>query len=179
MPAGFTAAFARDLASRCALEVREAADRDELRPGLALIAKGGSHLRVHARRERRFVEVAHGPLVSRHRPSVDVLFRSVAATDGARTVGVILTGMGSDGAEGLAAMHAAGAVTIAQDEASSVVWGMPSAAIERGVVSCVASLAMIPRLVMDPASARERSASMRGSAPPRVDATSDEHTVRR
>jgi two-component system chemotaxis response regulator CheB len=132
MPAGFTRAFANMLDRECAIEVREAVAGDILRPGLALIAPGGRHLTLKRAAGHLIADLAGGPLVSRHRPSVDVLFESVAQQAGPRAVGVLLTGMGDDGARGLSAMKRAGGATIAQDEASSVVFGMPKAAIELG-----------------------------------------------
>jgi two-component system chemotaxis response regulator CheB len=140
MPAGFTRAFAAMLDRECAIEVREAAAGDLLRPGLALIAPGGRHLTLKRAAGHLLADVAGGPLVSRHRPSVDVLFESVARELGARAVGVLLTGMGDDGARGLQALHAAGAATLAQDEASSVVYGMPKAAAELGAARDVCAL---------------------------------------
>jgi two-component system chemotaxis response regulator CheB len=140
MPEPFTRAFAERLDRHCALTVKEAEDGDILVPGRALIAAGDHHLLVHRSAAQYVVEVRKGPLVSRHRPSVDVLFRSVAEAAGARAVGVVLTGMGEDGAAGLLAMRQAGAFTIAQDEASCVVFGMPREAIERGAVSLVLPL---------------------------------------
>jgi two-component system, chemotaxis family, protein-glutamate methylesterase/glutaminase len=140
MPAGFTRAFAAMLDRECAIEVREAAAGDVLRPGLALIAPGGRHLTLKRAAGHLLADVAGGPLVSRHRPSVDVLFDSVARELGARAVGVLLTGMGDDGARGLQALHAAGAATLAQDEASSVVYGMPKAAADLGAARDICAL---------------------------------------
>jgi two-component system chemotaxis response regulator CheB len=140
MPAGFTRAFANMLNRECAIEVREAAAGDLLRPGLALIAPGGRHLTLKRAAGHLLADVAGGPLVSRHRPSVDVLFESVSRELGPRAIGVLLTGMGDDGARGLAALKQAGAATLAQDEASSVVFGMPKAAIELGAAQDIASL---------------------------------------
>jgi two-component system chemotaxis response regulator CheB len=137
MPEGFTRSFAKHLNEACAMDVKEAEVGDEVRPGLALIAPGNQHLVIAQRGARLVVELIQGPLVSRHRPSVDVLFRSVATAAGASAVGVILTGMGADGAEGLASMKKAGASTIAQDEASCVVFGMPREAIKRGAADRV------------------------------------------
>jgi len=145
MPAGFTTAFARHLNSVCRIEVKEAESGDRILDGRALIAPGGQHL--HVRRDGSgpgFVaEVASGPLVSRHRPSADVLFHSVAVAAGARAIGVIMTGMGSDGAAGLRAMHDAGATTLAQNEASCVVFGMPKEAIACGAVDEVLPLSSL------------------------------------
>jgi two-component system chemotaxis response regulator CheB len=140
MPAGFTAAFARRLDEGSALRVREARAGDRVEPGVALIAPGDRHLLVRREGLRYVVAVEEGPLVSRHRPSVDVLFGSVARAAGPDAVGVIMTGMGADGADGLAAMRAVGAATLAQDEASSVVFGMAKEAIVRGAVEEVVPL---------------------------------------
>ncbi|MGA9979668.1 MAG: chemotaxis response regulator protein-glutamate methylesterase [Candidatus Sulfotelmatobacter sp.] len=140
MPEVFTRAFADRLNQECSIEVREAQDGDRLQTGLALIAPGNRHMLVNRSGEELVVQVADGPQVSRHRPSVDVLFRSIAASVGARAVGVIMTGMGDDGAQGLCEMKAAGATTIAQDEASCVVFGMPREAISRGAVNMVMPL---------------------------------------
>jgi two-component system, chemotaxis family, protein-glutamate methylesterase/glutaminase len=140
MPAGFTRAFAAMLDRECAIEVREAAAGDVLRPGLALIAPGGRHLTLKRAAGHLLADLAGGPLVSRHRPSVDVLFESVAREVGAGAVGVLLTGMGDDGARGLLALRAAGASTIAQDEVSSVVYGMPKAAADIGAAAEVCAL---------------------------------------
>jgi two-component system, chemotaxis family, protein-glutamate methylesterase/glutaminase len=140
MPETFTAAFAARLDSLCAVAVREAADGDPVRPGQVLIAPGNRHLAVRRRGHGYVVEVRDGPLVSRHRPSVDVLFRSVAQAAGRDAVGAILTGMGADGAQGLLEMRQAGARTLAQDEASCVVFGMPREAIARGAAQQVVPL---------------------------------------
>jgi two-component system chemotaxis response regulator CheB len=144
MPETFTALFAERLNSLCAIEIREARSHDQVMPGLALIAPGGKHMLLKRNGSRYHVEVVDGPLVNRHRPSVDVLFRSVARYAGANALGVILTGMGDDGARGLKEMHDAGAVTIAQDEASCVVFGMPKEAIRLGAVDRVVPLEHIP-----------------------------------
>ena len=148
MPETFTRAFAGRLDSLCAVSVREAEDGALVRRGVALIAPGGRHLRLRRRGDGYDVEVTDGPLVSRHRPSVDVLFRSVAQTAGANATGVILTGMGDDGAEGLLEMREAGARTIAQDEATSVIFGMPKEAIARGAAREVLPLQeIVPSIV--------------------------------
>ncbi len=144
MPANFTRLFAPRLNNACAIEVREAQDCDRVLPGLALIAPGGMHLSVQRSGAQYRVQVQDGPTVSRHKPSVDVLFRSVARAAGANAVGVIMTGMGDDGARGLKSMHEAGATTLAQDEHSCVVFGMPKEAIRLGGVSHVCSLDEIP-----------------------------------
>ena len=143
MPEGFTRAFAERLNKECTIEVEEARDGTYLQTGQALIAAGNRHMVVNRSGEGLFVQILDGPLVSRHRPSVDVLFRSVAVSVGAKAVGVIMTGMGDDGAQGLAEMNEAGAATIAQDEASCIVFGMPKEAIARGAVNLVVPLERI------------------------------------
>jgi two-component system, chemotaxis family, protein-glutamate methylesterase/glutaminase len=140
MPELFTAAFARRLDQTCRVEVKEARSGDAVQDGRVLIAPGNRHTIVRRAQGRLVVEVTDGPLVSRHRPSVDVLFRSVAGAAGANALGVILTGMGDDGAAGLLEMKQAGAITLAQDEASCVVFGMPKEALARGAVDRVAAL---------------------------------------
>jgi two-component system, chemotaxis family, protein-glutamate methylesterase/glutaminase len=132
MPGYFTGSFAERLNNGSQMKIKEAADGDAVLPGVALIAHGDNHLLLRRSGARYYVNVKSGPLVNGHRPSVDVMFRSVAQTAGANAVGVILTGMGGDGAKGLKMMQQAGASTIAQDEASSVVFGMPRVAIEMG-----------------------------------------------
>jgi two-component system chemotaxis response regulator CheB len=154
MPAGFTAAFAEHLNSMCKIEVREAAPGDRVMPGRALVARGNRHLVVHCRGPQLIVDLPDGPPVCRHRPSVDVLFRSVAKTLGARAMGVILTGMGADGADGLREMKKAGATTIAQDESTSVVFGMAKEAIDRGAVDLVLPLPKIASAILQRAAAR-------------------------
>jgi two-component system, chemotaxis family, protein-glutamate methylesterase/glutaminase len=134
MPAGFTASFAQRLDQRCAITVREARDGDLITPGLALIAPGNFHLVVQRSGAQWLARVKDGPMVHHQRPAVDVLFQSVAKAAGRNAIGVILTGMGEDGAKGLLVMREAGAHTIAQDEATSVVYGMPRAAFELGAV---------------------------------------------
>jgi two-component system chemotaxis response regulator CheB len=141
MPEPFTRAFARNLDSFCRVSVREATDNDTVTPGVALIAPGGRHTLLKREGARYFVEVRDGPLVARHRPSVDVLFRSAARYAGPAAVGVLLTGMGDDGAAGMKELHDAGATTLAQDEATCVVFGMPREAIRRGAVDRVLPLA--------------------------------------
>lgn len=143
MPEKFTAAFAARLNSVSALEVREAMDGDRVLPGRALIAPGGKHMRLIRNGAQFAVQVFDGPLVKHHRPSVDVLFRSVAQVAGRNAWGVIMTGMGDDGAQGLLEMHGAGAHTIAQDESSCVVFGMPKEAIKLGGVDEVLPLQQI------------------------------------
>lgn len=134
MPEKFTAAFAARLNSLCQITVKEAEHNDRVVQGRALIAPGGKHILLKRSGAQYFVEVVDGPLVNRHRPSVDVLFRSAAKSAGANALGVIMTGMGDDGAAGLLEMRNAGARTVAQDEQSCVVFGMPKEAIKRGGV---------------------------------------------
>lgn len=149
MPENFTRAFAERLNRLCAIEVLEAEDNMDVRPGRAIIAHGGRHLIVRARGDGPGyrVQCKDGPLVCRHRPSVEVLFNSVAKVAGPHAIGVILTGMGSDGAQGLKNMRDAGAHTIAQDEASCVVFGMPKEAIKLGAAEKIVSLDKIAATV--------------------------------
>ncbi len=149
MPEKFTTSFAASLNSLCDLEVKEACDGDSVSPGKVLLAPGNYHMTLRRSGARYFASVKEGPRVSRHRPSVDVLFDSVAKTAGRNAVGVIMTGMGSDGAKGLLKMKENGAATIAQDEASCVVYGMPKVAYELGAVGTVKSLARIPKAIVD------------------------------
>ncbi|MBI5380637.1 MAG: chemotaxis response regulator protein-glutamate methylesterase [Opitutae bacterium] len=148
MPEGFTRSFAANLDSFCRLKVKEAADNDPVLPGQVLLAPGGKHTLLKRLGTRYVVEVRDGPLVSRHRPSVDVLFRSAARYAGKNAIGVILTGMGDDGAQGMKEMHEAGARTYAQDEASCVVFGMPKEAIKLGGVDKVLPLEQLPGAVL-------------------------------
>ncbi len=140
MPEKFTELFAKRLDGLCDIDVREAMPGDRILPGLALIAPGNHHLKVKRSGAQYLAEVVDGPLVNRHRPSVDVLFRSVARQAGSNALGIIMTGMGGDGAPGLMEMREAGADTIAQDEASCVVFGMPREAIRLGAAARVLSL---------------------------------------
>jgi two-component system chemotaxis response regulator CheB len=148
MPEVFTANFAERLNQLCAVDVREAKDGDRVRPGLVLIAPGNRHTMINRNGAQYMVRVVDGPLVARHRPSVDVLFRSVAQAAGANAVGVIMTGMGDDGADGLLEMKKAGASTIAQDEQTCVVFGMPKVAIDRGAVDEVLPLQRIAQAIL-------------------------------
>lgn len=132
MPENFTAAFSRRLDSLCRMTIREATHGAVIEAGCALIAPGNRHVLLKRNESRYYVEVKDGPLVCRHRPSVDVLFRSAARYAGSNAVGVIMTGMGDDGAKGLLELRQAGAHTIAQDEQTSVVFGMPNEAIKAG-----------------------------------------------
>jgi two-component system chemotaxis response regulator CheB len=148
MPDVFTGAFARRLAQTSRLEVKEAEDGDRILPGRALVAPGNRHLMVQRSGAHYLARLLDGPPVSRHRPSVDVLFRSAAQAAGRNAVGVILTGMGDDGAAGLLEMRQAGAHTIAQDEASCVVFGMPKEAIALGAAAEVLALDRIAGSVL-------------------------------
>ncbi len=148
MPEHFTAAFAKRLDGICRISVKEAQDNDTLLRGQALIAPGSKHMLLKRSGARYHVEVKDGPLVSRHRPSVDVLFRSGARYAGKNALGVIMTGMGDDGAKGMREMFDAGAYTIAQDEASCVVFGMPQEAIKHGGVHKVMTLTAIANEVV-------------------------------
>lgn len=148
MPEKFTAMFAERLNSICQIEVREAANGDRVLPGLALIAPGGQHMMLKRNGAQYVVEVADGPLVNRHKPSVDVLFRSAAKYAGSNALGIIMTGMGDDGARGLKEMHDAGAKTIAQDEASCVIFGMPKEAIKLEAVDQTMALEQIPAAIV-------------------------------
>lgn len=140
MPENFTRSFAERLNSICSVEVREAVDGDTVRPGLVLIAPGNKHMVLRRSGARYFVKIKHGPFVYHQRPSVEVMFNSVAKYAGKNAVGVIMTGMGKDGALGLKAMKEAGAPTIGQDEQSCVVYGMPHEAAKQGAVQYVCSL---------------------------------------
>lgn len=148
MPEKFTAMFAERLHSICQLEIREARNGDRVIPGLALIAPGGRHMMLKRNGAQYVVEVADGPVVNRHKPSVDVLFRSVAKYAGANALGIIMTGMGDDGARGMKEMHDAGAKTIAQDEASCIVFGMPKEAIKLGAADQIIPLDQIPGTII-------------------------------
>jgi len=149
IPAAFSGAFAQRMNNSAAMTVCEAADGQQILPGHAYIAPGSHHLRVERDGARFICRLDDGPAVNRHRPSVDVLFGSVARNVGGNAAGVLLTGMGADGARGLLEMREAGAPTCAQDEASSVVWGMPGAAVKLGAASDVRPLHAISDWVMD------------------------------
>ncbi|RDU98225.1 protein-glutamate methylesterase/protein-glutamine glutaminase [Trinickia dinghuensis] len=148
MPEKFTAAFAARLDSICAVTVKEAERNDRVLPGQVLIAPGGRHMVMRRNGAFYYVDIVDGPLVNRHRPSVDVLFRSVAKAAGANALGVIMTGMGDDGAAGLLEMRTAGAQTAAQDEQSCVVFGMPKEAIRRGGAARTIPLGMIAQEIV-------------------------------
>ena len=148
MPTVFTAMFAERLNSLCQIEVLEAKNGDRVLPGRALVAPGGKHMMLRRNGAQYAVSVTDGPVVNRHKPSVDVLFRSVAQCAGANALGIIMTGMGDDGARGLLEMHDAGARTIAQDEASCVVFGMPKEAIKLGAADLTMPLDYIPAAIV-------------------------------
>lgn len=148
MPEKFTASFAKRLDSLCAIHVKEAEENDSVNRGIALIAPGNRHTLLKRAGARYFVHIVDGPLVSRHRPSVDVLFRSTARYAGKNAIGVIMTGMGDDGVQGMSEMKESGSHTIAQDEASSIVFGMPGNAVKRGVVDEVIPLSGIADRVL-------------------------------
>jgi len=149
MPEAFTGAFADRLNKICAMEVREAHDLDDVTPGHALIAPGDKHMVLTKNGARYQVRIKDGPRVHFQRPSVDVLFQSVAVNSGQNAIGVILTGMGADGAKGMLAMHQQGAHTIAQDEKSCVIFGMPKEAIEMGGIDEVLPLSKIAAAVLN------------------------------
>jgi two-component system chemotaxis response regulator CheB len=148
MPPHFTAAFARRLDGLCRITVKEAQNGDRLIPGAALIAPGGKHMLVQRSGAQYHVEIREGPPVSRHCPSVDVLFRSAAKAAGRNALGIIMTGMGDDGARGLKEMRDAGSTTIAQDEATCVVFGMPKEAIRCGAAERVLPLESLPQAIL-------------------------------
>ena len=148
MPEKFTAAFAARLDQLCAVHVKEAAHGDRVLPGCVLIAPGGKHMVLRRSGAQYQVDVVDGPPVNRHRPSVDVLFRSVAKVAGANALGVIMTGMGDDGAAGLLEMHQCGARTVGQDEDTCIVYGMPNEAMKRGAVDKEVPLQAIHKEIM-------------------------------
>ncbi|MGZ8415166.1 MAG: protein-glutamate methylesterase/protein-glutamine glutaminase [Gemmatirosa sp.] len=148
MPEHFTAAFAKRLNGLCAMEVREARDGDAVVPGVALIAPGGRHMVLQLSGARYFARIKDGPPVHHQRPAVDVLFQSVARHAGRNAIGALLTGMGADGAKGMLAMREAGAHTIAQDEESCVVFGMPREAIKLGAAVDVVGLPQVAPTVL-------------------------------
>jgi two-component system chemotaxis response regulator CheB len=144
IPKAFSAPFARRMDDNCAMTVYEASDGQQILPGHVYIAPGDQHMLIERSGARYMCRLNDGPPVNRHRPAVDVMFRSVAQNVAANAIGIILTGMGDDGAAGLKEMHDAGARTIAQDERTSVVWGMPGEAIKQGGVDDVLPLQAIP-----------------------------------
>jgi two-component system chemotaxis response regulator CheB len=147
MPEQFTTAFAQRLNQVCEIDVREARDNELVVPGVALVAQGNRHMLLQQSGARYLVRIKNGPAVNHLRPSVDVLFQSVARSAGSNAIGVLLTGMGADGAKGLLAMHEKGAYTIAQDEQTCVVFGMPGEAIALGAVDDVIPIQHIPRAI--------------------------------
>lgn len=160
MPPGFTLSFAKRLNDICAMQVREAKDGDLVTQGLVLIAPGNHHMVLQASGAHRIVRLKDGPQVHHQRPAADVLFNSVAKVVGRNAVGVILTGMGADGAKGLLAMREAGAYTIAQDEESCIVFGMPKEAIKLGAAAEVTPLGHVGRSVLNAMSARQALATV-------------------
>ncbi|OGW50795.1 MAG: hypothetical protein A2Z50_07185 [Nitrospirae bacterium RBG_19FT_COMBO_42_15] len=149
MPEGFTELFATRLNQICHIEVKEAREGDMVLPGRALIAPGNIHLKIKRMPLGGIAVLSRSQPVSGHRPSADILFDSVAAEYGNDSVGIIMTGMGSDGAEGIGRIKASGGMTIAQDENSCIVFGMPKAAIERGYIDRIASLEEMPKMITD------------------------------
>jgi two-component system, chemotaxis family, protein-glutamate methylesterase/glutaminase len=149
MPGGFTKPFAKRMDAHCRIHVKEAEDGEPIRPGTVFIAPGDKHFRVKRRASGIVAALDHGPKVSGFRPSVDVLFDSVAGVVGGRAVGVIMTGMGNDGSLGVKLLKEKGAPTIAQDKATSIVYGMPKAAFETGCIDRVAALGDIPQAICD------------------------------
>lgn len=154
IPAVFSASFARRLDGACQIKVYEAEHNQPILPGSAYLAPGDSHLRILKTSKGYVCRLDQGPPVNRHRPSVEVLFDSVTEQVGANSLGVMLTGMGADGAEAMLRMKNVGAVTLAQDEATSVVWGMPGAAVKRGAVEKVLPLDKIARQILQHAYSR-------------------------
>ena len=148
MPAQFTQAFAKRLNEVSRVEVKEAEDNDALLPGLVLIAPGGKHMMLQVTQFGASVKIKDGPPVNRHKPSVDVLFRSVAKYAGADALGIIMTGMGDDGAVGIKEMRDVGAKTIAQNEETCVVYGMPAVAVKLGGIDHVLALSKIPQMIV-------------------------------
>jgi len=161
MPEYFTASFANRLDTICKIEVREAQDGDTMAPGLALVAPGGRHMLLERNGAFYQVRIKGGPMVHHQRPSVDVLFHSVAKQAGANAMGVLLTGMGTDGADGLLAMRQSKAYTIAQDEASSVVYGMPGEAVKLGAACEVLPLTKISGRIIRRLSGEEKNKESR------------------
>ncbi len=161
MPEHFTMSFARRLNQICQMDVREAQDNDPLGPGTALVAPGNRHMLLQQSGGRFLVRVKNGPAVNHHRPSVDVLFQSVARSAGSSAIGVLLTGMGADGAKGLLAMREKGAYTLAQDEQTCVVFGMPREAARLGAVDDIMPLQRIPRAIASYLQTRQKGPGKR------------------
>jgi two-component system chemotaxis response regulator CheB len=149
MPAQFTKSFAQRLNEQCQVFVKEAEEGDSVVPGRVLIAPGGLHTLLHCSEANYYVTLRDGPAVCRQKPSVEVLFNSAAKYAGSNAIGAILTGMGDDGAGGLLNMRQSGAHTIAQDEQSCVVFGMPKEAIARGAAEKIVSLSDIPKTLIE------------------------------
>jgi two-component system chemotaxis response regulator CheB len=147
MPEKFTAMYAQRLDGLCAMNVREAKDGDRLERGVALIAPGGRHMQLRKAGGQYFVVIADGPPVNRHKPSVDVLFRSAAECAGKDALAILLTGMGDDGARGMKLLHDRGARTIAQDEQTCVVYGMPKEAVKLGAVDEVLPIQQVAKAI--------------------------------
>ncbi|MCX7998378.1 MAG: chemotaxis response regulator protein-glutamate methylesterase [Leptospiraceae bacterium] len=147
MPEKFTKAFAERLNKICKIEVKEAENMDRVVRGRALIAPGSFHMTLKKSGAQYYTEIIDGPLVNRHKPSVNVLFRSVAKSAGGNAIGIIMTGMGDDGADGIKEMHDAGAITYAQNEETCVVFGMPKEAIKRNAIDKIVSLEEIPEII--------------------------------
>ncbi len=149
MPEGFTRAFAERLDTMSQLKVKEAQDMDQVLPGCAYVAPGNQHIAIEEKNNNRYVRVFQGEKVSGHRPSIDVLFDSMAATTGRNTVAVIMTGMGRDGAEGITRIREAGGKTIAQNEETSIVYGMNRVAVEKGGIDDIVPLSEIPKKIVE------------------------------
>jgi len=158
MPEQFTTTFAQRLNQICQIEVREAQDNDPVGPGIALVAPGNRHMLLQQNGARYLVRIKNGPAVNHQRPSVDVLFQSVSHSAGSNAVGVLLSGMGADGAKGLLAMHEKGAYTLAQDEQTCVVFGMPKEAIRLGAVDRVVPIERVPSAIISFLQTQEREA---------------------
>jgi two-component system chemotaxis response regulator CheB len=154
MPGSFTNSFANRLNSLCKIEVKEAQHMEVLSPGKALIVPGNQHAEIMRSGAVYYVKLLDGPLVNHHRPSVDVLFHSVAKVAGKNAYGVMLTGMGKDGAAGMLAMKKAGAYNIAQNEQTSIVYGMPKEAVEAGAVDVIKPLGTIAKTLLEQFSAK-------------------------
>jgi len=161
MPEEFTTTFAQRLNQICQMEVREARDNDYVGPGVALVAPGNRHMLLQQSGARYLVRIKNGPAVNHQRPSVDVLFQSVARSAGSNAIGVLLTGMGADGAKGLLEMHEKGAYTLAQDEETCVVFGMPKEAIRLGAVDDVVPIQHIPRAIVSFLQTQEKGTEKR------------------
>jgi two-component system chemotaxis response regulator CheB len=156
MPEPFTTTFAKRLNQICQIEVREARDNDDVVPGVALLAPGNRHMVLQQSGTHYLVRIKNGPAVNHQRPSVEVLFQSVARSAGSNAIGVLLTGMGTDGAKGLLTMHEKGAYTLAQDEQTCVVFGMPKEAISLGAVDDVVPIQHISRTIINFLQAQEK-----------------------